>query len=85
LCSLSDINSQIPITADLFFKESTELWILKIRFAPFEKDTTWEVPGGGCPHLHGNFGAADVEDVSAFTRDNGHDWGQILAASTWLE
>ncbi|KAI0597347.1 hypothetical protein F4775DRAFT_259515 [Biscogniauxia sp. FL1348] len=55
--------TQIPTTADLFFASSTRLWVLKIRFADNDTfrgvRTTWEVPG--CPHLYGNFGAADVE------------------------
>ncbi|KAI5923066.1 hypothetical protein F4810DRAFT_221774 [Camillea tinctor] len=64
--------TQIPTTADLFFAAAPRLWVLKIRFssvaAKFPGLTTWEVPG--CPHLYGNFGAADVEGAPReFVRD----------------
>ncbi|KAJ8122774.1 hypothetical protein ONZ43_g1113 [Nemania bipapillata] len=71
------IATQIPITAGLFFKESTNLWILRIRFKPeFHGTTTWEVTG--CPHLYGNFGADDVEDVKQFTRSEGESWKDAM-------
>ncbi|OTA70322.1 hypothetical protein K449DRAFT_460107 [Hypoxylon sp. EC38] len=69
--------TQIPITADLFFKEATTLWVIKIRFAPaFHSATTWEVEG--CPHLYGNFGADDVEDVKEFSRLDGQSWKESM-------
>ncbi|KAI1167682.1 hypothetical protein F5B18DRAFT_397501 [Nemania serpens] len=71
------IATQIPTTASLFFKESTTLWVLKIRFKPeFYATTTWEVQG--CPHLYGNFGATDVEDGRAFSRSEGESWGAAM-------
>ena len=78
----ADGGAQIPITAGLFFAAATRLWILKIRFARFEGDTTWEVDN--CPHLHGNFGADDVVAVEAFERADGQEWGQVLGSSTFL-
>ncbi|KAI0540638.1 hypothetical protein GGR58DRAFT_121379 [Xylaria digitata] len=68
---------QIPTTAGLFFKNSTALWILKIRFKPeFHDATTWEVQG--CPHLYGNFGAADVDGTKEFSRSEGESWSDAM-------
>ncbi|KAI3322550.1 hypothetical protein HD806DRAFT_128879 [Xylariaceae sp. AK1471] len=70
--------TQIPTTADLFFKDSTTLWILKINFKPaFHDATTWEVPG--CPHLYGNFGADDVEGTKEFSRSASETWRDAMA------
>ncbi|KAI1380802.1 hypothetical protein F4677DRAFT_404666, partial [Hypoxylon crocopeplum] len=76
--------TQIPLTADLFFKEATTIWVIKIRFAPkFHSATTWEIPG--CPHLYGNFGAEDVESIKEFSRPNGKSWKELMATeSSWL-
>ncbi|KAI1081261.1 hypothetical protein F5B20DRAFT_537565 [Whalleya microplaca] len=78
------IGTQIPITADLFFKDYTSLWILKIRFAEkFHASTSWDIPG--CPHLYGNFGAGDVEDVKEFSRSEGESWKEAAKKeSSWL-
>ncbi|KAI0443758.1 hypothetical protein F4803DRAFT_298613 [Xylaria telfairii] len=77
------IATQIPITAGLFFKDSTSLWILKIRFKPeFYGATNWDTPG--CPHLYGNFGAHDVEDVKDFSRSDGESWENVLGQSGFL-
>ncbi|KLU83849.1 hypothetical protein MAPG_02899 [Magnaporthiopsis poae ATCC 64411] len=77
---------QIPITAGLWFKDTAEFWIIKIRLAGarFEKDINWDVPG--CPHLYGNFGAEDVDSVRKFNREQGQVWDQVLEPSvSWLE
>ncbi|GAP85863.1 hypothetical protein SAMD00023353_1401650 [Rosellinia necatrix] len=72
------VATQIPTTAGLFFKESTTLWILKIRFkSDFQPATNWDVPG--CPHLYGNFGAADVEGAREFSRSEGEAWADAMA------
>ncbi|KAI0164248.1 hypothetical protein GGR52DRAFT_559005 [Hypoxylon sp. FL1284] len=78
------IGTQIPITAGLFFNESPAVWVLKIRFAPkFHGATTWEVQG--CPHLYGNFGAADVDSVKQFSRPAGAAWGDVMKEEAgWL-
>ncbi|KAI1462516.1 hypothetical protein F4805DRAFT_138 [Annulohypoxylon moriforme] len=69
--------NQIPLTADLFFKEATTLWVLKIRFAPkFHSATTWEIEG--CPHLYGNFGVDDVEAYREFSRLDGQSWKESM-------
>ncbi|KAI1850731.1 hypothetical protein JX265_004442 [Neoarthrinium moseri] len=66
------IASQIPTTAGLFFQSASSLWVLKLRFT-FADKVTYE-NGEECPHLHGNFGAADVEDAKEFTRGEGEKW-----------
>ncbi|KAI0450277.1 hypothetical protein F5B21DRAFT_441210 [Xylaria acuta] len=77
------VATQIPITAGLFFKDSTTIWILKLRFKPeFHGATNWDVPG--CPHLYGNFGADDVEDVKEFSRSGGESWRDVLGQSEFL-
>ncbi|KAI1763936.1 hypothetical protein GGR53DRAFT_466797 [Hypoxylon sp. FL1150] len=76
--------TQIPLTADLFFKEATAIWVIKIRFAPkFHSATTWEIPG--CPHLYGNFGAGDVDSVKEFSRAGGETWKESMKKeAAWL-
>ncbi|KAI0885576.1 uncharacterized protein GGS22DRAFT_130831 [Annulohypoxylon maeteangense] len=71
------IGTQIPITAGLFFKEATSIWVLKIRFDPkFHSATTWEIEG--CPHLYGNFGVDDVEALKEFSRLDGQTWKESM-------
>jgi hypothetical protein len=46
--------------------------VLKLRFAPGVADrhrVTYE-NGEGCPHLHGNFGAADLLDLREFAQED---------------
>ncbi|KAH8671112.1 hypothetical protein BX600DRAFT_509814 [Xylariales sp. PMI_506] len=75
--------SQIPTTAGLFFTEATSLWILKLRFT-FADKCTWE-NGDGCPHLRGNFGAADTEDTKQFVRSEGETWEDAFSKQAgWL-
>jgi len=59
--------------------------VLKIKLSRFETKTTWEVEG--CPHLYGNFGAADIESVKKLTRTGaGEDWpGVFREEAEWLE
>ncbi|KAI1739000.1 hypothetical protein F4680DRAFT_449462 [Xylaria scruposa] len=77
------IAKQIPITAGLFFKDSTAIWVLKLRFKPeFHGATNWDTPG--CPHLYGNFGADDVEEVEKFSRPEGGAWEDVLGQSGFL-
>ncbi|KAI2638865.1 hypothetical protein GGS26DRAFT_543044 [Hypomontagnella submonticulosa] len=77
-------SNQIPITAGLFFKEATSIWVIKIRYAPkFHAATNWDVPG--CPHLYGNFGADDVVDTKEFSRSDGESWEEAFKKqSGWL-
>jgi len=72
---------QIPITADLFFSSFSSIHVLKLRFKPdFHPITNWDTPG--CPHLYGNFGAEDVEDVREFVRNandgKGESWREAM-------
>ncbi|KAK0728429.1 hypothetical protein B0T26DRAFT_738776 [Lasiosphaeria miniovina] len=81
---------QIPITADLFFTSTPEFWILKLRLANFAPASVkWdETPGtNGCPHLYGNFGAADIVGARRFARGpDGQSWRDTLQAeAAWLE
>ncbi|ETS82241.1 hypothetical protein PFICI_07243 [Pestalotiopsis fici W106-1] len=64
--------SLIPETLSLFFQSASSVWIFKLRFT-FTDKVTYE-NGDGYPHLHGNFGAADIEDTKEFTRSEGQDW-----------
>ncbi|KAI1133468.1 hypothetical protein F5Y10DRAFT_229136 [Nemania abortiva] len=71
------IATQIPTTADLFFKELATIWVIKIRFKPaFQDITNWDTPG--CPHLYGNFGADDVEGVGEFSRSEDETWKDAM-------
>ncbi|KAI2625812.1 hypothetical protein GGR54DRAFT_637588 [Hypoxylon sp. NC1633] len=76
--------TQIPLTADLFFQDATSIWVIKLRFAPkFHSATTWETEG--CPHLHGNFGADDVEGIKGFSRVDGESWKESMKKEgAWL-
>ncbi|EAQ92486.1 hypothetical protein CHGG_00721 [Chaetomium globosum CBS 148.51] len=89
---LSDLDKQdgfIPITSDLFFKDSTSFYILKLRLANFDASSVkWDEVDGtnGCPHLYGNFGAQDVVAVREFRRGEGQTWKEVFAGETgWLE
>ncbi|KAK4104122.1 hypothetical protein N658DRAFT_443962 [Parathielavia hyrcaniae] len=83
------VSWQLPITADLFFKDSTSFYLLKLRLAKFNSSVVkWdEVEGtNGCPHLYGNFGANDVVSVREFRRGEGQTWKEALGAEEgWLE
>ncbi|KAI1260961.1 hypothetical protein F5Y18DRAFT_431750 [Xylariaceae sp. FL1019] len=70
--------TQIPKTADLFFKDATSLWVIKLRYKPeWHGATNWDVPG--CPHLYGNFGAGDVEGTKHFTRADDETWTNAMS------
>ncbi|TLD30338.1 hypothetical protein PspLS_02914 [Pyricularia sp. CBS 133598] len=75
--------SQIPITAGIWFKDFTELWILKLNLVKFANEINWDTPG--CPHLYGNFGAEEVVDSRKFVRGDGQEWKEALGScSDWL-
>ncbi|KAL7937017.1 hypothetical protein V8C35DRAFT_277514 [Trichoderma chlorosporum] len=74
--------TQVPKTADLFFAEATELWLIKLELAQLADPLKWE---SGFPHLYGNFGAADVQSLEKFERKEGQKWSESMATKTWLE
>ncbi|KAK4075820.1 hypothetical protein Trihar35433_2380 [Trichoderma harzianum] len=74
--------TQVPNTADLFFTEATELWLIKLELAKLADPLKWE---DGFPHLYGNFGAADVQSLEKFGRKEGQKWSEGMKASSWLE
>ncbi|KAL2179304.1 uncharacterized protein P884DRAFT_195495 [Thermothelomyces heterothallicus CBS 202.75] len=80
---------QIPITADLFFKDFTSFYILKLRLANFDQSSVkWDEVDGtnGCPHLYGNFGAKDVVAAKEFRRAEGQSWKDVFEREKgWLE
>ncbi|KAK3378083.1 hypothetical protein B0H63DRAFT_478844 [Podospora didyma] len=87
---------QVPITANLFFAETKEMYILKLRLANFVPPASvkWdETPDtNGCPHLYGsNFGARDVVSIKLFRREEGQTWGDVFNKASseeggaWLE
>ncbi|TBU44517.1 hypothetical protein BD309DRAFT_958319 [Dichomitus squalens] len=89
--------SQVPITASLFFKSNTELWLLKI-------DTRKTIEAGGvyrwvdnlpgCPHLYApkegewiDLGSRNVVSSVSVTRQEGQAWEDALGGlkeSGWL-
>ncbi|KAH8893469.1 hypothetical protein GQ53DRAFT_822150 [Thozetella sp. PMI_491] len=79
---------QVPITLGLFFNDSTEVWILRLRRSHFpEEKVKWDETEGtnGCPHLYGNFGTKDVESVKAFKREAGQSWADAAKGyGDWL-
>jgi uncharacterized protein (DUF952 family) len=82
-------HQKIPITSDLFFKDTTSFHIFKLRLANFDASSVkWDEVDGtnGCPHLYGNFGAQDVVAVKQFRRGAGQTWKEVFAGETgWLE
>ncbi|KAH6845152.1 hypothetical protein B0I37DRAFT_379311 [Chaetomium sp. MPI-CAGE-AT-0009] len=80
---------QIPITSDLFFKDSPSFYLLKLRLANFDASSVkWDEVDGtnGCPHLYGNFGTQDVVAVREFRRGEGQSWKDVFEAEGgWLE
>ncbi|KAH6697022.1 hypothetical protein F5X68DRAFT_1509 [Plectosphaerella plurivora] len=81
--------AQVPITAGLFFTTASNLWLLKLPYAPLaEDDMRWEAasPGTSYPHLYGrNFGAKDVVEARGFERAEGQTWGDVFTSEAWLE
>ncbi|KAK7744603.1 hypothetical protein SLS53_003489 [Cytospora paraplurivora] len=78
----------------LYFTAHTTLYLIKIRRAALKGEVRWDDPpndNDGCPHLYGNFGAADVESVQRFERAEGKEggegqgWKEVFASSAWLE
>ena len=76
------IISKVPKTADLFFKNTTTLWVIKLRSADFEPSTKWE---DGFPHLYGNFGKDNVSSIEQFDRAENQAWSEVMNSSSWLE
>lgn len=72
----------MPKTADLFFTESSSLWVVKLEFQKLADPVKFE---GGFPHLYGNFGARDVESISRFERAEGQKWAESMGHSDWLQ
>ncbi|KAK3308991.1 uncharacterized protein B0T15DRAFT_509392 [Chaetomium strumarium] len=80
---------QVPVTADLFFRDAPSFYVLKLRLANFAPSSVkWDEVDGtnGCPHLYGNFGAGDVVAMREFTRGEGQSWKEVLEGEkAWLE
>jgi uncharacterized protein (DUF952 family) len=72
---------QVPGTADLFFTEANNLWVIKLVFDKFKQVTKWE---DGFPHLHGNFGLNEVDSVEKFERQSNQKWSEVMKGSHWL-
>lgn len=81
---------QIPITASLFFKSHTTLYLVKIHYAPIASAAKWDDPpndNDGCPHLYGRgLGKEEVEGVKTFERTGEKGWDEVFAGDDgWLE
>ncbi|PTB69707.1 hypothetical protein BBK36DRAFT_47168 [Trichoderma citrinoviride] len=74
--------TQVPNTADLFFTDATQLWLVKLELAKLADPLKWE---SGFPHLYGNFGTADVQGLEKFERKEGQKWSESMKTSTFLE
>lgn len=79
--SFTDV-TKVPKTADLFFKDTTTLWVFELRFADFEPSTKWE---DGFPHLYGNFGKDNLSSIKRFDRAENQVWSEVIKNSRWLE
>ncbi|KAF2094350.1 hypothetical protein NA57DRAFT_80163 [Rhizodiscina lignyota] len=81
---LSDAK-QIPITANLFFKDSPQLWILKVSTADMGSKLDWPDELTGCAHLFdGSLGKHNVFDVKSWHRQDEKGWDTLLV-DDWLE
>ncbi len=89
--------SQIPITASLFFKANTELWLLKIDARKTIETGgvyRWNSDLPGCPHLYAqtdgewiDLGSANVISSVSVPRQEGQAWEDAfrgLKDSGWL-
>jgi uncharacterized protein (DUF952 family) len=84
---LSDAN-QIPITADLFFSNTSTIWLLKVSSAKVEEEKgrlTWPEGLPGCVHLYGEttgtwarLGQGTVVDVKKYEKMPGEKWLDAL-------
>lgn len=75
------LTSQVPQTADLFFKQSPRLWVIKLELSKLEDQLKWE---NGFPHLYGNFGAPDVLSIQEFERGEMQSWADCMSQTHWL-
>lgn len=84
---ISHSNSiQIPITAGLFFKDNTELWVLKVSASDMGDALKWPFTNelAGCCHLYGqDLGSGNVVDAKRWRRNDDEEWGTILV-DPWL-
>ena len=64
------------------------MWILRLHRAHFAPETVkWDETEGtnGCPHLYGNFGAADVDSTRRVEKKDGQSWAEAVKAhGDWL-
>jgi hypothetical protein len=84
---LSDAN-QIPITADLFFSETSTIWLLKVSSAKVEEEKgrlVWPEGLPGCVHLYAEtdgtwarLGDGIVVDVKKYNKAAGEKWVDAL-------
>ncbi|RUO96471.1 hypothetical protein BC936DRAFT_141990 [Jimgerdemannia flammicorona] len=84
--------AQTPVTAERFFADSSEIWVLKVRYAGEVKDKTrWEgvvhKEDGNAgieyfPHVYGDFRMKDVSDVAKLTKNAQNVW---VFPDGWLE
>ncbi|EMD39818.1 hypothetical protein CERSUDRAFT_112081 [Gelatoporia subvermispora B] len=84
---LSDA-AQIPKTADLFFKDTSSVWLLKVRTAPALAAGgvfKWVAELPGCVHLHGprdgewvHLGKENIADVREARKEEGQSWGEAM-------
>ncbi|KAK4505552.1 hypothetical protein PRZ48_003515 [Zasmidium cellare] len=71
---------QTPVTANLFFKDFTKLWILKLRVKDLDGEVKFPEELPGCPHVHDSklgLGKRNVETVIVVERDEKADWGSV--------
>ncbi|KAF5019153.1 hypothetical protein F66182_8858 [Fusarium sp. NRRL 66182] len=73
--------TQVPKTADLFFTESSVLWVIKLEIDQFADSIKWE---DGFTHLYGNFGGDHVNTIEKFAREENQSWSEVMAKSNWL-
>jgi len=93
---LSDAN-QSPITANLFFRSTSTIWLLKISSAKVQEENgrlIWPEGLPGCVHLYGEkkgtwgrLGEGTVVDVKRYEKGESEEWVDAMKepeGSKWL-
>jgi uncharacterized protein (DUF952 family) len=76
--------NQVPKTADRFFTNATELWLLKVLYEKVESRIKWEGNSKGVfPHIYDKnldeaLGEREVEIVIKGERGEGKTWTETL-------
>ncbi|KAF8665711.1 hypothetical protein AX16_000161 [Volvariella volvacea WC 439] len=90
-------STQVPRTLVRFFRDDTQVYLLRLTYSHVEAHIRWENPQGTAPgrmgddntfgHLYngGRLGRDEVESIKVVNRDKATGWAEALeAVQDWL-